>query len=57
MPGFRTAGPAGTAGQLIPLPNNPGLVGVAIGLQDGVLDQGAPLGFTVTNALAITLGF
>lgn len=57
LPGVRIAGPAGTAGLLIPLPGNPGLSGVQIGLQDMVLDAGAPMGFTVTNALGLVLGF
>jgi len=55
--GAITAGPAGTAGVLLPIPNNPGLIGGPLGIQEVVVDAGAGLGATVTNALGITLNF
>jgi len=40
-----------------PLPGDPALFGLTGGLQAAVLDPSAPLGFTVSNGLALVLGF
>ncbi|HEX5052114.1 MAG TPA: right-handed parallel beta-helix repeat-containing protein [Planctomycetota bacterium] len=51
------AGPAGTASFVFPVPNNAAFVGFEIGYQSLVLDAGAPLGLTLTNALDIVFAF
>lgn len=57
LPGLTTVGPAGTSSRTLALPDNPVLVGVNVALQELVVDTGAPLGFTVTNALDIVVAY
>ena len=51
------AGPAGTGSVVLPLPSNATLVGFNIAYQGVVLDAGAALGLTTTNAIDIVLDF
>jgi hypothetical protein len=39
----------------LPLPNDAGLAGITVDVQGAMFDAGAPLGFTLTNALAATM--
>lgn len=55
--GPATAGPDGSIGRIIPLPNNAALVGLNLGIQEMFVDGSASLGLTLTNALALQLGF
>ncbi|MCA8977869.1 MAG: right-handed parallel beta-helix repeat-containing protein [Planctomycetes bacterium] len=57
IPVLPTAGPAGTASLVVPFPANAAFVGVDYGFQALVFDPGATLGFTMTNALDVELGF
>lgn len=50
-------GPAGTSSVRFAVPNNPNLAGVNIAYQGLVLDAGAPLSFTVSNAIDVTFDF
>lgn len=51
------AGPVGTASVGFQLPANPAFVGVNLGYQSLVLDAGAPIGLTFTNALDVVFDF
>jgi len=57
IPVVATAGPAGTASVVIAFPANAAYIGVNFGFQSMIVDAGAPLGITVTNALDVVLGF
>ena len=47
---------AGLAQILIPVPDQPSLIGVPMEAQAGVFDQYAPQGVALTNALTLVLG-
>jgi hypothetical protein len=49
------AGPSGSTGFALPLPADPALNGLVVGLQACVLDNGVAAGFAVSNALRLTL--
>ncbi len=51
------ATPNGTTAVVYSLPTNPSFVGINLGYQSLVLDAGAPLGLTMSNALSVTFGF
>jgi hypothetical protein len=55
--GASLASPAGTSSVVFPLPANPVFVGFNIGYQALVLDAGAPLGFTLSNAIDAIFAF
>ncbi|MDO8349001.1 MAG: right-handed parallel beta-helix repeat-containing protein [Planctomycetota bacterium] len=57
LPVVPVAGSAGTASVVVPWPANPAYVGVNYAFQAMVIDSGAPMGITLTNALDIVLGF
>jgi len=57
VPVLGTAGPAGTASVVMSFPANAAYIGVNFGFQSMIVDGGAPLGITVTNALDVVLGF
>jgi len=57
LPVVLTASSVGTSSVVIAWPANPAYVGVNYGFQAMVIDAGAPLGITLTNALDIVLGF
>lgn len=57
LPVLAGAGTGGTASVVINWPNNAAYVGVNFGFQAMVIDAGAPLGLTLTNALDVVLGF
>lgn len=57
LPVVLTASPAGTTSVVIAWPANPAYVGVNYGFQSMVIDAGAPLGITLSNALDLVLGF
>lgn len=52
-----SAGPIGTASLVIPWPTNPAYNGVNFGFQVLSFDPGAPLGYTLSNALDVFLSF
>ncbi|MFK7741101.1 MAG: right-handed parallel beta-helix repeat-containing protein [Planctomycetota bacterium] len=52
-----TTGSAGSAAVSFPVPSSPTFAGFEIGYQGLVLDQGAALGFSVTNAIDVTFDF
>ena len=51
------AGPAGSASVVFALPTNPVFVGIQLGYQSLVLDAAAPVGLTMSNAIAATFAF
>lgn len=57
LPVLPVAGPAGTASVVVAWPPNPAYIGVNFGFQALAIDAGAPLGFTLTNAVDVVLGF
>jgi len=57
LPVVPVAGSAGTASIVIPWPADPAYIGTNFAFQSLVIDGGAPLGVTVTNALDVVLGF
>jgi hypothetical protein len=57
LPVISFAGPAGTASIVIAWPANAAFIGVNYGFQGMVVDAGAPLGLTVTNAIDLVLAF
>jgi hypothetical protein len=44
------------ARQALPIPNNPGLLGVSLYFQAAALDAGAPAGFTLSAGLGVRIG-
>ena len=48
-------GPAGSVAFSLPVPGDPALAGLRIDFQAAVSDAGAPAGFVVSNAIALTL--
>jgi hypothetical protein len=57
LPSVASAGPIGTASLVIPWPTNPAYNGVNFGFQVLSFDPGAPLGYTLSNALDVFLSF
>ena len=57
LPIVPVAGSAGTASVVIPWPANPAFIGVNYAFQALVIDPGAPMGITLTNAVDIVLDF
>jgi hypothetical protein len=57
LPSVAGAGPVGTASIVLPWPNNPAYNGVNFGFQVLSLDPGAPLGYTLSNALDVFSSF
>ncbi len=55
--GFNVADPAGHANQTVPLPPVAAFTGLNLGYQLMAFDPGAPLGFTLSNALDCVLDF
>jgi hypothetical protein len=55
--GVALASPVGTSSVVFPLPANPVFIGFHIGYQSLVLDAGAPLGFTLSNAIDAGFAF
>jgi hypothetical protein len=51
------AGPAGSASVVFALPSSPAFVGIQLGYQSLVLDASAPMGLTMSNAIAATFAF
>ena len=51
-----SAGGAGLAEILVPVPAQPSLIGIPIQAQAGVFDQYAPKGVAISNALELVLG-
>lgn len=56
LPIVATSTAAGSASVVVPWPANPAYAGVNFGFQSMVIDAGAPLGITLTNALNVVLG-
>lgn len=54
--GAAGAGGSGSGSATQALPANPALIGLGLFAQAGLLDAGAPLGVSLTNAVEITLG-
>lgn len=51
------SGPGGTTSFVLSVPANPAFIGFRIGYQGLVLDGGAPIGLSMSNALDVTFAF